>query len=125
MSQGIDAANAAEEFLQHATEEQTHADQIALRITQLGGEPNYSPAGLAERSHSQYIEGNGLTEMIQEDLVAERIAIDSYSEMIRYVGEDDVTTRRMLESILAAEEEHASDMANLLDKMNPGLPVKK
>jgi bacterioferritin len=125
MSQGIDAANAAQEFLQHATEEQTHADQIALRITQLGGEPNYSPAGLAERSHSQYIEGNGLTEMIQEDLVAERIAIDSYSEMIRYVGEDDVTTRRMLESILAAEEEHASDMANLLDKMNPGPLPKK
>lgn len=125
MSQGIDAANAAQEFLQHATEEQAHADEISLRITQLGGEPNYSPVGLAERSHSEYVEGNGLTEMIQEDLVAERIAIDSYSEMIRYVGDDDVTTRRMLESILASEEEHASDMANLLEKMNPGVSLKK
>jgi bacterioferritin len=119
MAQGIDATNASQEFAQHATEEQGHADQIALRITQLGGEPNFSPVGLVDRSHSEYQEGNGLSEMIQEDLVAERIAIDSYSEMIRYVGEDDVTTRRMLESILAAEEEHANDMANLLKKMNP------
>ncbi len=119
MAQGIEAANAASEFLQHATEEQGHADLISLRITQLGGEPNYNPAGLADRSHSEYVEGNGLVEMIQEDLVAERIAIESYSDMIRYVGEDDVTTRRMLESILASEEEHANDLATLLDKMNP------
>jgi bacterioferritin len=123
MAQGIDAANATEEFAQHAVEEQSHADQIALRITQLGGEPNFSPVGLVDRSHSEYVEGTGLSEMIQEDLVAERIAIDSYSEMIRYVGEDDVTTRIMLEKILAVEEEHANDMANLLKKMNPG-PIK-
>jgi bacterioferritin len=124
MAQGIDSSNATQEFAQHAAEEQGHADQIALRITQLGGEPNFSPVGLIDRSHSEYQEGTGLSEMIQEDLVAERIAIDSYSEMISYVGEDDVTTRRMLEGILAAEEEHADDMANLLKKMNP-LPVKK
>ena len=123
MAQGIDAANASQEFAQHAAEEQTHADQLALRITQLGGEPNFSPVGLVDRSHSEYQEGNGLSEMIQEDLIAERIAVDSYSEMIRYVGEDDITTRRMLESILASEEEHANDMVNLLKKMNPG-PVK-
>jgi bacterioferritin len=124
MAQGIDSSNATQEFAQHALEEQGHADQIALRITQLGGEPNFSPVGLVDRSHSEYQEGNGLSEMIQEDLVAERIAIDSYTEMIHYVGEDDVTTRRMLEGILAAEEEHADDMANLLKKMNP-LPLKK
>jgi len=120
MAQGIDAANASQEFSQHAAEEQGHADQLALRITQLGGEPNFNPAGMLDRSHSEYVAGNGLSEMIQEDLVAERIAIDSYSEMIRYVGEDDVTTRVMLEGILAVEEEHANDMANLLKKMNPG-----
>jgi bacterioferritin len=119
MAQGIDATSATQEFLEHATEEQAHADSIALRIVELGGEPNFSPDGLSQRSHSEYIEGNGLTEMIQEDLIAERIAIDSYSEMISYVGDDDVTTRRMLETILAAEEEHADDMANLLRKKNP------
>jgi bacterioferritin len=124
MAQGIDSSNATQEFAQHAAEEQAHADQIALRITQLGGEPNFSPVGLVDRSHSEYQEGTGLSEMIQEDLVAERIAIDSYTEMIHYIGEDDVTTRRMLEGILAAEEEHADDMANLLKKMNP-LPSKK
>ncbi len=124
MAQGIDATNASQEFAQHAAEEQGHADQIALRITQLGGEPNFNPAGLADRSHSEYVEGNGLSEMIQEDLVAERIAIDSYSEMIRYIGDDDITTRRMLESILGVEEEHANDMATLLERMNP-VPSKK
>jgi len=124
MAQGIDATNATQEFAEHAKDEQGHADQIAMRITQLGGEPNFSPVGLVDRSHSEYQEGSGLSEMIQEDLVAERIAIDSYTEMILYVGEDDVTTRRMLEDILASEEEHANDMANLLKKMNP-LPLKK
>jgi bacterioferritin len=124
MAQGIDSTNATQEFAQHAAEEQAHADQIALRITQLGGEPNFSPAGLMDRSHSEYVEGTGLSDMIQEDLVAERIAVESYTEMIAYVGEDDITTRRMLEGILAAEEEHADDMANLLKKMNP-LPLKK
>jgi bacterioferritin len=121
MAQGIDASNAAQEFLQHATEEQGHADEISLRITQLGGAPDYSPVRLVDRSHSEYVEGNGLIEMIREDLVAERIAIDSYTDMIRYVGDDDVTTRRMLENILGVEEEHANDMATLLEKMNPGI----
>ncbi|HSR61796.1 MAG TPA: ferritin-like domain-containing protein [Gammaproteobacteria bacterium] len=115
MAEGADAETAAAEFLEHATQEQEHADQIADRITQLGGEPNFSPEGLASRSHSEYVEGNSLREMIQEDLVAERIAIDSYTEMIRYLGDNDPTTRRMLESILAVEEEHADDMASLLE----------
>ena len=117
MASGIHARVAAEEFLQHATDEQGHADQIAQRIVQLGGEPNFSPEGLLTRSHAEYVEGGSLAEMIQEDLVAERIAIDSYREMARYLGEDDPTTRRMLETILAVEEEHADDMVNLLEKI--------
>jgi bacterioferritin len=118
MASGIHAQVAAEEFLQHATDEQGHADQIAQRIVQLGGEPNFSPEGLLTRSHAEYVEGGSLAEMIQEDLVAERIAIDSYREMARYLGEDDPTTRRMLETILAVEEEHADDMVNLLEKIS-------
>lgn len=114
MASGINAPNAAAEFAQHATEEQAHADQIAARIVQLGGEPNFSPEGLATRSHSEYIEGGTLQEMIREDLVAERIAIGSYGEMIRYLGENDVTTRRLMESILAIEEEHAEDLLTLI-----------
>jgi bacterioferritin len=114
MAQGLSAQNAAAEFLQHATEEQQHADQIAGRIVQLGGEPNFSPEGLATRSHAEYVEGDSLTDMIKEDLVAERIAIDSYREMIAYLGTGDSTTRRMLEEILAVEEEHADDLAGLL-----------
>ncbi len=117
MASGIEAPQAAAEFLQHANEEQTHADQIAARIVQLGGEPNFSPEGLLTRSHAEYVEGKNLKEMIKEDLVAERIAIESYSEMIRFMGNDDPTTRRMLESILAMEEEHADDLADLLKKM--------
>jgi bacterioferritin len=117
MASGIDAPSAAAEFLQHANDEQMHIDQIAARIVQLGGEPNFSPDGLATRSHSEYVEGTMLTEMIKEDLVAERIAIDSYSEMIRYIGDNDVTTRRMLEGILALEEEHADDLLTLLQNM--------
>jgi bacterioferritin len=117
MASGIHAQVAAEEFLQPATDEQGHADQIAQRIVQLGGEPNFSPEGLLTRSHAEYVEGGSLAEMIQEDLVAERIAIDSYREMARYLGEDDPTTRRMLETILAVEEEHADDMVNLLEKI--------
>jgi bacterioferritin len=116
MASGINAQGVAEEFLQHATEEQGHADQIAARIVQLGGEPNFSPEGLSSRSHSEYVEGRDLTDMMREDLVAERVAIDSYSEMIRYLGNDDPTTRRMLEGILAVEEEHADDLATLLSK---------
>ena len=117
MAEGIHAQSVGEEFLQHATEEQAHADQIAARITQLGGEPNFSPEGLATRSHSEYVEGKSLTDMIREDLVAERVAIDSYGEMIRYIGEKDPTTRRMLEEILAKEEEHAQDLVTLLETL--------
>jgi bacterioferritin len=114
MAQGIHSDPIAQEFLQHANDEQGHADQIAARIIQLGGEPNFSPEGLLSRSHSEYVEGTTLVDMIKEDLVAERVAIESYTEMIRYVGENDITTRRMLESILAVEEEHADDLSSFL-----------
>ena len=111
---GIHAQAVAEEFQEHAKEEQEHADQIAERITQLGGLPNFNPEGLSARSHSQYVEGASLVDMIREDLVAERIAIDSYGEIIRYLGDKDPTSRRVMESILAKEEEHADDMAKLI-----------
>ena len=114
MATGIHADPIAQEFLQHANEEQGHADEIAGRIVQLGGAPNFSPEGMLLRSHSEYVEGQTLIDMIKEDLIAERVAIDSYTEMIRYVGDDDITTRRMLEGILAVEEEHADDLAKLL-----------
>lgn len=117
MATGINAQSVAAEFLQHANEEQMHADQIAQRIVQLGGEPNFSPEGLLTRSHSEYIEGTSLIDMITEDLVAERIAIDSYREMIGYLGNDDPTTRRMMETILATEEEHADDLVSLLEEL--------
>ena len=117
MAPGIHARAVAEEFLEHANEEQAHADLIAERITQLGGEPDLNPEGLLTRSHSEYVEGDGLVEMIKEDLVAERIAIDSYSEMIRYIADDDPTTRRMLEGILATEEEHAEDLRMLIEAL--------
>ena len=118
MANGIHAQSVAQEFLQHATEEQGHADEIAVRIVQLGGEPNLNPEGMLSRSHSEYVEGQTLIDMIREDLVAERVAIDSYSEMIAYVSDKDPTTRRMLEGILAVEEEHAEDMASLLQTMD-------
>jgi len=117
MASGINADAVAQEFLQHANEEQMHADQIAARIVQLKGEPNFSPDGLATRSHAEYVEGGDLVEMIKEDLVAERIAIDSYGDMIRYLGDRDPTTRRMLETILAMEEEHADDLSSLLQDL--------
>lgn len=117
MATGINAEPAAAEFLVHANEEQMHADQIAQRIVQLGGAPNFSPEGLLTRSHAEYVEGDSLTDMIREDLVAERIAIDSYREMIDYLGNKDSTTRRMLETILAMEEEHADDLVSLLEEM--------
>ena len=117
MAAGIHAGAVAEEFLEHATEEQSHADRIAERITQLGGGPDPDPADLANRSHSEYVEGEGLLEMIRENLVAEPIVIESYSEMIRYLGEDDPTTRRMLEEILANEEDHADDLRTLLETL--------
>jgi len=114
MAQGIHSDPIANEFLQHANEEQQHADMIAARIIQLGGAPNFSPDGLTTRSHSEYAEGENLVDMIKEDLIAERIAIDTYTEMIRYIGGNDITTRRMLESILAVEEEHADDLSSFL-----------
>ena len=117
MAKGIHAEGVAAEFLEHANDEQAHADQIAGRIVQLGGSPNFNPEGLLSRSHSEYVEGQTLVDMIKEDLVAERVAIDSYTEMIHYVGDDDITTRRMLESILAVEEEHADDLASFLSDM--------
>ena len=117
MASGIHAEGVAAEFLQHANEEQGHADQIAQRIVQLGGAPNFNPEGLLSRSHAEYVEGETLIDMIKEDLVAERIAIDSYREIIQYLGNDDPTTRRMMEGILAMEEEHADDLVNLLDDL--------
>ena len=114
MANGIHAQAVAAEFLEHANEEQGHADQIAERITQLGGAPNLNPEGMLTRSHSEYQQGDTLEEMIKEDLIAERIAIESYSEIVRYLGNDDVTSRRMMEGILAVEEEHADDLAKLL-----------
>ena len=118
MADGLNAEPVAQEFLQHANEEQAHADEIAARIVQLGGSPNFSPDGLTARSHAEYVEGETLLDMIREDLVAERIAIESYSEMIRYIGNGDSTTRRMLEGILAMEEEHADDLVSLLARMD-------
>jgi bacterioferritin len=117
MASGLEATSVAAEFAEHAAEEQSHADRIAERITQLGGEPDFSPQGLATRSHSEYIEGSTLLDMVKEDLVAERIAIESYSEMVRYLGEKDPTSRRLMEEILAKEEEHADDMKNLIERV--------
>jgi bacterioferritin len=117
MATGIHAQSVAAEFLEHANEEQGHADQICARIVQLGGKPDLNPHGLVTRSHSEYVEGTSLLEMIQEDLVAERVAIESYTEMIRYIGEGDPTTRRMLEGILAVEEEHADDLKTLIETL--------
>lgn len=114
MASGINAGPVAQEFLQHANEELMHADWVAQRITQLGGVPNFNPKGLSKRSHAAYEEGNTLNAMITEDLVAERIAIETYSEIVRWLGNDDTTTRRMIEDILKMEEEHADDLANLL-----------
>ena len=117
MAAGINAESVAAEFLQHANEEQGHADLIARRIVQLKGEPDFNPEGLLTRSHAEYVEGDTLTDMIKEDLVAERIAIDSYRDMVNYFGTNDPTTRRLVEGILAMEEEHADDLVNLLEKM--------
>jgi bacterioferritin len=101
------------EFLKYSQEEQQHADHLAERIVQLGGAPNFSPQGMLDRSHSEYEEGDSLADMIEEDLIAERIAIDSYREIIRYIGDKDTTTRRLFESILAVEEQHAEELASM------------
>jgi len=122
LARGIQAEPVAQEFAEHAAEEQAHADRIAQRITQLGGDPDFNPSGLASRSASEYVEGGALVQMIEDNLVAERIAIDTYHEAIRFVGEKDSTTRRMLEDILAAEEEHANELADLLATLDPTRP---
>ena len=114
MASGIKASVAAEEFLEHANQESEHADKLAERIVQLGGEPDFNPDNLSKNSHAQYVAGSNLKEMVLEDLVAERIAIDSYREIIQYIGDKDPTTRRIFEDILAQEEEHADDMSDLL-----------
>ncbi len=114
MASGIKASVAAAEFLEHATQEAEHADRLAERIVQLGGEPDFDPDNLTKNSHAQYVAGSSLKEMVLEDLVAERIAIDSYREIIQYIGDKDPTTRRIFEDILAQEEEHADDMSDLL-----------
>ena len=119
MAKGVLAQSIKAEFLEHAKEEQEHADAIAERIVQLGGEPNFSPEGLATRSHAEYIEGETLIDMIKEDLVAERIAIESYTEIIQYLDDKDPTTKRMMAWILAKEEEHADELNDLLE----GLPT--
>ena len=116
---GINSAGVAEEFLEHAIEEQAHADSIAKRIKQLGGKPEMSPQAIAKNSHSDYVEGNSLADMMREDLIAERIAIESYRQMIQFFGEKDPTTRRLLEEILEKEEEHADELADLLFAVVP------
>jgi bacterioferritin len=117
MASGINAQPIAAEFLQHANEEQQHADLVAQRITQLGGNPNLNPEGLATRAHAQYVEAATLERMIREDLVAERVAIETYAEIIRWLGSDDPTTRRLMEDLLKVEEEHADDLANMLQTL--------
>lgn len=116
MAKGMNAESVKAEFLQHANEEQQHADWIAERITQLKGEPDFNPQNLTSRSHSEYKEGDDLVSMIKEDLVAERIAVESYTAIVRWLGEGDPVTRRLIVDILKVEEEHADDMANLLDR---------
>jgi bacterioferritin len=118
MAQGLASDSVKEEFKEHADEEQEHADWIAERIVQLGGAPDFSPEGLASRSHAEYVEGESLVDMIKEDLVAERIAIDSYREMINYFGSGDSTSRRLMEEILAVEEEHAEDLVTLIEELD-------
>lgn len=119
MAEGINSGSVKAEFLEHAGEEQEHADRIAKRIVELGGAPNFSPEGLLSRSHSEYVEGETLLEMIKEDLVAERVAIDSYRQIAGYFASFDTTTRRMIEEIQAVEEEHADDLAELLHHFTP------
>lgn len=123
LAHGIHSQAVANEFLEHANEEQMHTDMVAKRITELNGKPNFNPDGLHTRSHAQYAEGVKLEDMIREDLVAERIAIGTYSEIIRWLGSDDPTTRRLMEEILAKEEEHADDLAKLLVRLGAGTPT--
>lgn len=119
VASGIHSEAVKKEFLEHAKEEQGHADRIAERITQLGGDPDFAPHGLASRSHSEYDDSKDLLTMIKEDLVAERIAIESYREIVQWLGEHDPTTRKMMEEVLASEEEHADDLKSLLEHFPP------
>jgi bacterioferritin len=116
MARGINSRSIADEFLMHSNEELSHADKIAARIVQLGGEPDLSPDTLTSRSHAEYTKGDSLSEMIKDNLIAERIAIDSYREMIQYIGDRDSTTSQMLKGILAVEEEHADELADLMQE---------
>jgi len=117
MASGSLAEAIKHDFLKHSQEEQQHADRLAERIVQLGGAPNFNPHGLLDRSHSPYADGDTLTDMVEEDLIAERIAIESYREIIQYIGDKDATTRRLVESILAVEEEHAEELASMRQKI--------
>lgn len=125
MAQGIASESVRAEFLAHAGEEQAHADQLCERIVQLGGEPDLNPEGMATRSHSEYVEGDDLVDMIREDLVAERIAIESYREIVQWLGDKDPTTRRIMEEILAKEEEHAEDLNSMLQDMGMGMSSRQ
>ena len=122
MARGIHGQSVGAEFLVHSNEEQGHADLLAARIVQLGGEPDFAPDSLSQRSHAEYVAGDNLAQMIRENLVAERIAIDSYRDMVRYLGDQDPTTSDLLKQILAVEEEHADELADLLEGM-PAHPV--
>ena len=122
MANGVDGEKVAEEFLQHANEEQQHVDLIAERITQLGGAPDFNPATLTSRAHADYVEGETLVDMVRENLVAERIAIEGYSEIARWLGDDDPTTRRLIETILEQEEHHADDMLSFLEHLRENRP---
>jgi bacterioferritin len=122
LADGIQAQAVASEFLEHANEEQMHADQISARIKQLGGVPNWSPEGILGRSHAEFRNGDTLVELIQEDLIAERIAVETYREIVRYFGEKDPTSRRLMEEILAKEEEHADELSDLLKTLDPSMP---
>lgn len=122
MAKGIHSESIKAEFLQHANEEMAHADRLAKRITELGGEPDFSPDGLSKRSHAEYVAGDTLSAMIKEDLIAERIAIESYREMIAYLADADPTTQKLLKEILAMEEEHAEDFASLMSNIKSEIP---
>lgn len=119
MASGLEAESVRQEFLEHAQDEQEHADRIAARIVQLDGAPNFDPNGLAERSHAEYVAGDSLESMIRENLIAERVAIDTYREFLRYLGTSDPTTTRLMEEILAKEEEHAEDLSSMRPASRP------
>ncbi len=125
MATGIHSESVKAEFLEHAKEEQAHADRLAERIVQLGGEPDFNPANLVSRSHSQYDESESIRAMLREDLVAERIAIESYREIAQWLGDKDSTTRKMMEEILASEEEHADDLVSLLEELPGGMNAEE